>query len=218
MATPHVAGVAALIKQKHPDWNPSALISAMMTTADVADKSGSPIMAQQTNQLSPASPFDFGAGAVNPTRALDPGLVFISKFKNYIQFLCAVPGVDDESVRRAVGVGCPTPKKTWCSDLNTPTVTVSNMVGLRKVTRVVTSVAEDAETYNVTIREPAGVRVKVSPLSFTINTNSTKRLKLVLKAQYSNNAYGFGEVVLRGDKGHVVRVPITVFVSSIIDS
>ncbi|KAJ8451052.1 hypothetical protein Cgig2_026861 [Carnegiea gigantea] len=218
MATPHVAGVAALIKQKHPDWNPSAIISAIMTTADVADKSGSPIMAQQANQLSQASPFDYGAGAVNPTRALDPGLVFISKFKNYIQFLCAVPGVDDESVRRAVGVGCPTTRKTWCSDLNTPTVTISNLVGLRKVTRVVTNVAQDAETYNVTIMEPAGTRVKVSPLTFTINTNATKRLKFVLEAQYSNNAYGFGVMLLRGDKGHVVRVPITVFVSSLLGS
>lgn len=218
MATPHVAGVAAVIKQKHPDWNPSAVISAIMTTTDVADKSDNPIMAQQMNQLAPATPFDYGAGSINPSRAINPGLVFISKFKNYIQFLCAVPGVDDESVRRAVGVGCPNTKKSWCSDLNTPTVTISNLVGSRKVTRIVTNVGDEIETYNVTVMEPVGVRVRISPQVFTVSNNATRRIKLVLEATDSTNAYSFGELLLRGNKGHIVRVPITIYVSSILGS
>lgn len=118
MATPHIAGVAALIKQKHPHWSPSAILSAMITTADVTDESGSPLLAQNDIHLANATPFDFGAGFINPTRAIDPGLVFEAGYYDYVQFLCAVPGVDDMSVRRAVGVGCPKRKK-WCSDLNT---------------------------------------------------------------------------------------------------
>ncbi|GAB4857707.1 hypothetical protein Ancab_015613 [Ancistrocladus abbreviatus] len=217
MATPHVAGVAALIKQMHPKWKPSAIISAMMTTADVVDQSGNPILAQEANQLTSANPFDYGAGSINPSHALDPGLVFIAQFGHYIQFLCAVPGVDDESVRRATGVGCPTKRKEWCSDLNTPSVTISNLIGSRTVTRIVTNVAE-FEKYHVIVTEPEGVKIKVTPQMFNISANATRHLKLMIEATKVTNAYNFGELLLRGSKKHVVRVPIAVYVSSVLGS
>ncbi|KAA8525979.1 hypothetical protein F0562_007921 [Nyssa sinensis] len=218
MATPHIAGVAALIKQTHPNWSPAAITSAMMTTADVADRHGDPILAQQSNQLSPATPFDFGAGFINSSRAIDPGLVFHTKFQNYIEFLCAVPGVDDMSVRRALGVGCPNKRKAWCSDLNTASVTVSNLVGSRKVIRKVTSVGNGNETYKVNIREPLGVKITVSPRVFKVSKNAITVLRLVLEATEVTNAYTFGEMVLRGSKNHVVRVPIAVYVGSSLGS
>ncbi len=81
MATPHAAGIAALLMEAHPDWSPAALASAMMTTANTVDHQGLPLQAQQLSGLgslvlNAATPFDFGSGAVNPTAALDPGLIF----------------------------------------------------------------------------------------------------------------------------------------------
>ncbi|GAB4826540.1 hypothetical protein Ancab_033434 [Ancistrocladus abbreviatus] len=78
MATPHVAGIAALIKQLNPSWNPSMIASAMSTTAMKCDKYGETILAEgyEPATFTSSTPFDFGAGLVNPTRALDPGLVF----------------------------------------------------------------------------------------------------------------------------------------------
>ncbi|KAE9461501.1 hypothetical protein C3L33_06612, partial [Rhododendron williamsianum] len=81
MAAPHVAGLAALIKQKFPSFSPSAIGSALSTTASLYDKNAGPIMAQRayTNpdvNQSPATPFDMGNGFVNSTASLDPGLIF----------------------------------------------------------------------------------------------------------------------------------------------
>lgn len=89
MAAPHIAGLAALIKQKFPSFSPSAIGSALSTTASLVDKNGGPIMAQRAyanpdvNQ-SPATPFDMGSGFVNATGALDPGLIFDSSMSLYL--------------------------------------------------------------------------------------------------------------------------------------
>lgn len=92
MAAPHVAGLAALIKQKFPSFSPSAIASALSTTASLYAKNGGPIMAQRAyanpdlNQ-SPATPFDMGSGFVNATAALNPGLIFDSSKSIYVWFM-----------------------------------------------------------------------------------------------------------------------------------
>lgn len=78
MAAPHVAGIAALVRQSKPAWDPSEIASAISTTASGYDGHGNPIMSQgpDPGSLHPSTPFDRGAGLVSPSRALDPGLVF----------------------------------------------------------------------------------------------------------------------------------------------
>jgi len=80
MSTPHVAGIAALIKQHNPLWTPSMIASAISTTSSKYDNLGEPIMAEglEVNSLFPATPFEYGSGFVNPNRAVDPGLVLSS--------------------------------------------------------------------------------------------------------------------------------------------
>ena len=81
MAAPHIAGIAALIKQKHPHWSPAAIKSALMTTSTTLDRAGRPLLAQQYSEteamkFATATPFDYGSGHVDPRAALDPGLIF----------------------------------------------------------------------------------------------------------------------------------------------
>lgn len=81
MAAPHIAGIAALLKQKYPHWSPAAIKSALMTTSTNVDRAERPLQAQQysgseTMSLATATPFDCGSGHVNPRGSLDPGLIF----------------------------------------------------------------------------------------------------------------------------------------------
>lgn len=77
MAAPHIAGIAALIKQLNPSWTPAMIASTISTTATEYDNSGEIMSAEsyEIDELFPSNHFDHGAGHVNPTRAIDPGLV-----------------------------------------------------------------------------------------------------------------------------------------------
>lgn len=86
MSCPHVSGIAALIKARHPDWSPAAIKSALMTTAYIHDKNYNPL--RDASSGTPSSPFDHGAGHINPSKALDPGLIYDVEAQDYFDFLC----------------------------------------------------------------------------------------------------------------------------------
>ena len=67
MATPHVAGSAALLRQLHPSWTPAQIKSALMTTATEN-------VWTDTNQTVLAGVLDRGAGRIDLTKAGNPGL------------------------------------------------------------------------------------------------------------------------------------------------
>ncbi|XOV78342.1 MAG: S8 family serine peptidase [Aestuariibacter sp.] len=69
MASPHVAGAAAIIKQLHPEWTPDQIMSAVTHTA-VRDTL---IDFDLTNEL---TPFDIGAGRLDVVRATQAELTF----------------------------------------------------------------------------------------------------------------------------------------------
>ncbi|KAL9330630.1 hypothetical protein ACSQ67_000240 [Phaseolus vulgaris] len=88
MSCPHVSGLAAILKGAHPQWSPAAIRSALMTTAYTSYKNGAAILDVATGQ--PATPFDYGAGHVDPVAALDPGLVYDANVEDYLGFFCAL--------------------------------------------------------------------------------------------------------------------------------
>ncbi|KAL3520961.1 hypothetical protein ACH5RR_019110 [Cinchona calisaya] len=59
MSCPHLSGLAALLKSAHPDWSPSAIKSAIMTTADLVNLAKNPI---EDETLLPANAFATGLG------------------------------------------------------------------------------------------------------------------------------------------------------------
>ena len=83
MSSPHVAGIAALLKEANPDWSPAAIRSALVTTArqDVVKEDGA----------TPADPFDFGGGHIAKDRPAERGRfarpVYDADFNDYVAFL-----------------------------------------------------------------------------------------------------------------------------------
>jgi len=158
MSTPHVAGVAALLKQAHPDWSPAVIKSALMTTAyqEVTLSDGT----------TPAIPFDFGSGHIDPNKANDPGLVYDITTDEYDAFSCGVASPDVSQARcddlQANGFSFA------ASDLNQPSISVSDLTSTRTVSRRVTNVGDISETYNAEIVLPSGIDVQVTPASLTV--------------------------------------------------
>ncbi|MCW7752618.1 S8 family serine peptidase [Desulfobotulus sp. H1] len=67
MAAPHIAGAAALLKQRYPLWSNEDIKSALMSTARFMDI--------YTHDGKPAQPLDMGAGRVDLSKAADPGVI-----------------------------------------------------------------------------------------------------------------------------------------------
>lgn len=217
MAAPHIVGIAALIKQKYPSWTPSMIASAMSTTATKYDMNGDLIQAEGFNlhSLYPSTPFDFGAGLVSPTNALDPGLVFPSEYEDYINFLCSLPGVDPTVIRSATGGQCnasiPQPHP---ADLNLPSVTISSLVGNQVVQRRVKNVGGKVETYVWSVIPPNGTTVNINPPWFTVAPEEVQNLEIQINVTHKMDHFTFGEIILTGSLNHIARIPLSVLAVS----
>ncbi|KAM0949317.1 putative cucumisin [Dioscorea sansibarensis] len=126
MATPHIAGVAALLKSTHKKWSPAAIKSAIMTTADRFDRDGNPILDDSGDRERPASLFAMGAGQVNPMAANDPGLIYDIKPKEYIKYICGM-NFTDKQVTKIAGeeVRCSKTGTISVEQLNYPSISIS---------------------------------------------------------------------------------------------
>lgn len=180
MSCPHISGLAALVKASHPEWSPAAIRSALMTTAYSRYKNGEKIQDIATGK--PSTPFDYGAGQVDPLSALDPGLVYDITANNYIEFLCAI-GYSSSMIKLITKQDylCKAGVKYGVGDLNYPSFAVSletasgphggsSAPTVVKYTRTLTNVGDPA-TYKVsTSQETNSVKILVQPevLQFSI--------------------------------------------------
>ncbi|MEO3768758.1 S8 family serine peptidase [Micromonospora sp. B9E7] len=72
MASPYVAGAAAILRATHPDWSPGRVASALRTTA--------------TDTVGTSNPLDQGSGFINLAGATDPGLVIEPTAAELVKF------------------------------------------------------------------------------------------------------------------------------------
>jgi len=192
MSSPHIAGIAALIKHANPTWTPMMIKSAIMTTASQLMNNGAAI---------PGNPFGFGAGHVAPSSAADPGLVYNTTFNDWLAFLCGTGQLQASY--------CPL-IKIDPSDLNLASITVGELAGSQTVKRTVRNVGA-AGTYTANVQAPAGVNVTVTPSSLTLakGQSATYQVRFSSTTAAVLNSYAFGALTWT-DGTHNVRSPLTV--------
>lgn len=171
MSCPHLSGAAAYVLARRPGWSVAAVKSALMTSAYATTKGATTAIVDQADGGA-ATVFDYGNGHVDPTAALDPGLVYDIQPSEYLEFLCAF-GYTDAQIQTISrdGFACEAGKEYSLYDLNYPSFAVwydtNTTTGAKTVTfhRNVTNVAETASTYTVavTVDDPSLVEVTVEP-------------------------------------------------------
>ncbi|KAH1110883.1 hypothetical protein GYH30_009608 [Glycine max] len=85
MSCPHVSGIATLVKSRHPEWSPTTVKPALMTTTYVLDNTKKTL--RDASIAKPFSPYDHGLRHIDPIRALDPSLVYDIMPQDYFEFL-----------------------------------------------------------------------------------------------------------------------------------
>ncbi|XP_011102273.1 subtilisin-like protease SBT5.6 [Sesamum indicum] len=203
MACPHVAAVAALLKAIHPDWSSAAIRSALMTTAKLSNNVGKPITDSLGNT---ATPFQYGAGHIQPSKAADPGLVYDASYTDYLLFLCS-----SSSNLLDPSFTCPQVLPSP-SNFNYPSLAISNLRSVLTVRRSVTNVGMGNSTYSVTINPPPGYSVRISPATLYFGAAGEKQnFSITVRAGRAarRNVFAFGWYSW-SDGIHLVRSPISV--------
>jgi subtilisin family serine protease len=214
MSSPQVAGVYALLKQAHPGWSAAMAKSAIMTSAyqDV----------MKNDRVTPADPFDMGAGHVDPGvvsapgSAFNPGIVYNAGFNQYLGFLCdaapevfANPAATCGSLATA---GIP----TRAEDLNLPSIGVSALAGGETVLRRITNVADSTVTYTAEFDHPAGYTVTAAPGSVTLAPGESAIVEITITngGGGAPGVWSFGALTWTGG-GYSARSPIAVRATAI---
>ena len=174
MASPHTAGSAALLHQLHSDWSLAEIQSALMTTGTTAMR--------KEDGVTPADPFDFGGGRIQPAEAARVGLVFDESIANF------------EAADPALG-GDP-------STLNVASLVSNDCAPTCSWQRTVRNATDGSVSYHVTTDAAQGMSIEVSPSDFSLEAGATQTLSITADVTIATkNAFNFGEVQLNPDAG-----------------
>jgi uncharacterized repeat protein (TIGR01451 family) len=186
MASPHVAGSAALLRALHPSWTPSEVRSALMLTANPA--------VHDHDGVDFASPFGRGSGRVDLSVAGVTGLVMDE----------TTTGFTDAEPEAG---GDPT-------TLNLASVADPACVGSCSFTRVFTDTVKTTGPWAVeAFTDFPEFGISVSPHTLTLTPGGTGTVELeAISALVGPGGWQFGSVVLRdvADEAPPIHLPVAV--------
>lgn len=190
MSSPHNAGAAALLMAVNPGWTPAEIKSALMTTGVTAS-------VLKEDDVTPADPFDMGAGRDDLSRAAKVGLVFNETEPNYSN---ADPDLGGD------------PKT-----LNMPSMADSDCQGTCSWTRTAKSTLASSATWTASVSgAPPGLVVTVSPSSFEVTAGGTQAFTVTADVTGFNaaldgsNGWGFAWVILESSGEETLHLPVAV--------
>lgn len=189
MSSPHIAGLAALVKQGRPEFSPMEIKSSMMTTAG--------------DHATETSPFAEGAGFVDPTRMLNPGLVFDTDQQDWYDYLAGQGIAWADS-------GEPVSKNPIdASDLNVPSIAMGDLYGSQTVTRTLKNVGGNNGEWTARVEGMEGMDVAVSPKIIKPKRGAEQDVKVtVTTAGAPAGQWATGHIVWTGPAKQEVRIPV----------
>jgi len=191
MSSPHAAGVSILVKAAHPTWSPEQIKSALMTSSvqSVVKEDG----------VSPATPFDMGAGSIRADRAVDPTLVFDENFADFV-------AAGSNPLHRI--------------DLNIPSIDATTMTGEITTKRTALNVSGQDTSLAVSVASPAGAQIIVSnnapgpkgpgasSKNLGVAAGGSLTFWVTISAPELANGQYFGRITLSPKQGNPVTIPV----------
>ncbi|KAI9080708.1 hypothetical protein K1719_037374 [Acacia pycnantha] len=204
MACPHASAAAAYVKSFHPKWSPAAIKSALMTTA-----------APMSPELNPEAEFSYGAGQINPVKAVTPGLVYDINEADYVGFLCG-QGYTTKILRHITNddFDCKKTKKENARDLNLPSLALKTTKSKPFSTmfhRTVTNVGAAKSVYKSKVIVPSSLlTIQVTPDVLSFSSVGEKK-SFTVSIEGSINVPIVSASLIWDDGKVQVRSPIVVY-------
>ncbi|KAL8241065.1 hypothetical protein R6Q59_014420 [Mikania micrantha] len=206
MSCPHATGAAAYVKSFHPTWSPAAIKSALMTTA-----------APMSSTKNPDAEFAYGSGHIDPSKAVDPGLVYDAGEQDFVSFLCG-QGYNATTLKMVSGdaSACSVSTNATVWNLNYPSFALSaQQTGrlTRTFNRTVTNVGAVNSSYQANVVAPSGLVVKVNPSNLVFKSVGEKQ-SFVVSVDATIGSKALSGSLVWTDGVHNVTSPIFAFLTN----
>ena len=193
MASPHVAGVLALLKVHHSDWSPAQAQSALMTTSEID--------VRRNYAGDPATPFDMGAGRVDAWNAMHAALALDESADGY------------RDANPELYWSSPDADKGSPADINMPSLGQGSCIQGCTWTRILNNVSDHTTVWDVSASADADLSLAVYPQSFTLAPGQSQVLEVHADcSSVAQQEWAFGHVVLqeRQDLAPDAHLPVAV--------